>query len=355
MRNNKVLLGMSGGVDSCMAAILLKESGYEVIGATLSTCLPAGEDPAIEDAKSFCQMVGIKHHVIKSRGEFKRQVMDYFAESYLHGYTPNPCIRCNKTIKWPYLLEAARKYGCRYVGTGHYVGIEWYQNRFYLKKGVDPAKDQSYFLWNLPQDVLDHALFPLGQYLKSDIMQLAVEYGLPELPQRRESNGVCFLSGNDYSQFLQRHIPSDHVALQPGLVIDHQGNHFGTHQGFAYYTLGQRKGLTPVLPAQWCVVHIDVQQNILIVGPREMLNLTEVLLFDYELTPDTLLWENQSVFIRIRGLDAVPGYVGTVEITNEGLLVQFSQPVWAITPGQSIVIYQNDLVIGGGEVPDYFQ
>ena len=145
---------MSGGLDSCMAAVLLNESGYEVIGATLSTFLPAGEDAAIDDSKEMCRILGIKHHVIKSKGEFKRQVIDYFTHSYLHGFTPNPCVRCNKTIKWPYLHEAARKFGCQYVSTGHYVNVEWYRNRYYLKKGIDASKDQSYFLWTLNQDVL---------------------------------------------------------------------------------------------------------------------------------------------------------------------------------------------------------
>ncbi len=353
MPKNRVLLGMSGGLDSCMAAILLQESGYEVIGATLSTFRPAGEDMAIEEAENFARSIGIKHIVIKSRSEFKRQVIDYFTSSYLHGYTPNPCVRCNNTIKWPLLFETARKNRCHYVATGHYVNISWINNRFYIRRGLDPAKDQSYFMWNLPQDVLERAIFPLGQYTKADIRQLAADYGLTQFKSKKESTGVCFLANDGYSSFLMKNIPSDHEALQHGLVIDYQGNHYGNHKGFAHYTLGQRKGLEPALPADWCVVHIDVHQNILIVGPRTMLNLNEILLYDYELTPDTLLWQDKEVFFRIRGIDSVPGYTGRIEMLHEGLLIKFDTPVWALTPGQSVVIYNNDLVIGGGEVPDY--
>lgn len=344
---------MSGGGDSCMAAILLKEAGYQVVGATLSTWLPADLDPAIEEAAEFCHAIGIKHHVIKSRGEFKRQVVDYFTQSYLHGLTPNPCVRCNNTIKWPYLADAAKRHGCQFVATGHYVGVVWLSDRLYIQRGLDARKDQSYFLWNIPYDILVNAIFPLSHYTKAEVLQLAVDYDVLHLTQKRGSSSVCFLQNDDYRQFLSSQIPQNHPALQPGLVIDHRGSHVGQHQGYSNYTLGQRRGLEGTLPADWCVVHIDIQQNILIVGPREMLDICEVMLYDYQITPNEALWRDKEVFIRVRGVDSVPGYAGRVFMEKEGLRVVFDQPVWAVPPGQCVVVYQNNLVIGGGEVADY--
>lgn len=353
MPKNKVLLGMSGGIDSCMAAILLRESGYKVVGATLSTYLPAGEDSSIDDAAAFAKSLGIKHVVLRSRGAFKREVIDYFTHSYQHGYTPNPCVRCNYTIKWPLLLESAQKHGCHYIATGHYVNVEWFNDRYYIKRGYDKLKDQSYYMWRLGQDVLERAIFPLGHYSKSEIQQLAIDYGLPHLKRRKESNSVCFLENGNYGDFLKKNLPADSEALTPGLVIDYLGNHYGDHPGFAFFTIGQKRGLTPSLPVDWCVVHIDANQNVLIVGPRDMLYIDNILLYDYTITPDTNLWDGQELFVRVRGLDSVPGYAGRVDMLPEGLLVKFDIPVWAITPGQSIVIYNNDILIGGGEVPEY--
>jgi len=355
MPRRNVMLGMSGGIDSCMAAILLRESGYGVVGVTLDTYLSSGYDSSVDDAAGFAGEMGIKHVVVKARSLFKREVIDYFTQSYGHGFTPNPCVRCNQAIKWPLLLEAAAKHGCNYVATGHYVDVAWVNGRYYIKKGVDQSKDQSYFMWKLDQDVLGKVIFPLGQYTKSEIRQLAVDYGLPQLERKRESNGVCFLQKDNYGDFLRKHLPSDSETLNPGLIIDHKGNYFGEHSGSAFYTPGQKRGFSNPLPPGWSVVHIDAPQNILIVGPSELLNIESVLLYDYSITPDESLWKGRKVFIRVRGIDSVPGYSGSVEMTAEGLNVHFDKPVWAVTPGQSVVIYQDDMVIGGGEVPDYYR
>lgn len=350
MPTDKVLLGMSGGADSSMAAILLKESGYNVIGATLNTYLPQYEDQSIEEARQICQSIGIPHLVLKARSAFKKEVIDYFTRAYLSGATPNPCIRCNNTIKWKYLMEAAQKKGCKHVATGHYASVVWHQSRYYLRKALDQSKDQSYFLWNLTQEVLSRALFPLGHYQKKEIKELAVAYGLPHLAKKSESMGICFLKNEDYRTFLMRQIPASHPSITPGNVVDGQGRKMGTHHGFALYTPGQKRGIEPPLPQGWCVAQIVPDRNELVAEPSNTLHIQQWLLPDFELTPDETLWKDQEVTIRIRGLDRVAGYKGTLCQTPQGLLVHFREPVWAVTPGQSMVFYQEDLLIGGAEI-----
>lgn len=349
-KKNRVLLGMSGGMDSSMAAVLLKQQGYEVIGATLLTY--ADEDlPGIQEARQLAANLKIEHHTIDCKAAFEKEVIAYFVEDYLNGRTPNPCIRCNETIKWKYLLEKADQLECEHIATGHYVQRCTEGETHYIVKGVDPAKDQSYFLWNLSQDVLRRALFPLGQLHKQEVRELARSLGYHHFADKKESMGVCFLSGTNYKDFLTTILPDDHTALQPGEVLNEQKQIIACHEGFPFYTLGQKKGIDQ-LPKGHCVVAIEPKHNRLHTAHRDTLYDTEVTCEHYQLTPDTLQWQNRRVFIRIRGIDSVPGYNGTVAIIDDTLHVNFDTPVWGLMPGQSIVVYQDNKVIGGGIVPD---
>ncbi|MBS2098989.1 tRNA 2-thiouridine(34) synthase MnmA [Carboxylicivirga linearis] len=342
----RVILGMSGGMDSSMSAILLQRQGYEVIGATLQTHTEAN-DKNIVDAQNLAKSLQIEHHLIDCRNEFKKEVITYFADEYINGRTPNPCVYCNRTIKWKYLLDLALQLDCDHIATGHYVRVLKENKYFYIQKGMDPAKDQSYFLWNLSQDVLSKAIFPLGQLKKTEVRALASELGYQNIADKKESMGVCFLAGTDYRNYLKKLLTSDHPSLQPGPVIDSNNNVLGHHEGFPFYTIGQKRGIEGVANGQ-CVVSINPERRALITGKKSDLFTNQIHLHEYSLTTDKSLWQDREVFIRVRGLDSVPGYQGKIEINNNSLAVYFNEDVWAITPGQSIVFYQDDKLIGGG-------
>ncbi len=344
---SKVLLGMSGGIDSSVAALLLKKQGFEVIGMSLLTYTSEKELPGIEDAKRLAKKLDIEHHIIDSRKEFKRDVIDYFVYSYLKGQTPNPCIRCNDVIKWKFLYEWSEKLDCDFIATGHYVRKTEKNGIFYIQKGTDTSKDQSYYLWNLNQDTLKKSIFPLGGFHKNDIKELAESNGFLSSGNRKESMGVCFLKNSDYRNFIKTQLPVNHPAIQPGNITDLSNNIIGHHLGYPFYTIGQKRHIENT-PHNHCVIKIVPDQNRLIVGNKDELNSKTVSLSNYRITPDSSLWKNRKVFIRIRGIDSSPGYYGLLRVEETSLTVTFDQSVWAITPGQSLVFYNNDIVIGGG-------
>jgi len=348
VKKQRVLLGMSGGMDSSMSAVLLQQQGYEVIGATLLTHTDEKSE-SIVAAQELADKRGIQHYLIDCRTAFKDEVITYFADEYTKGRTPNPCIRCNETIKWKYLLELAEELKCQHIATGHYVRKATLNNIYYIQKGVDPAKDQSYFLWNLSQDVIRKAIFPLGELHKKEVRELAHQLGYAHIAEQKESMGVCFLSGTDYREYLTQLLPKNHPALCFGPVVDEENNVLGHHDGYPFYTIGQRRGIEGIAKGK-CVVAIDAEKKTLIAGKREALMAKSVSLIDSQITSDTSLWAGQKVFIRIRGLDSVPGYWGTVSYCNSSLTINFDNEVWALTPGQSVVVYNKDMVIGGGIV-----
>ncbi|TRX71829.1 tRNA 2-thiouridine(34) synthase MnmA [Carboxylicivirga sp. M1479] len=348
MRDKRVLLGMSGGMDSSMSAVLLQQQGYEVIGATLLTHTDE-KDASIIAAQNLAKERKIEHHVLDCRERFEKTVIQYFIDEYLSGRTPNPCIRCNETIKWKLLLQLADELDCQFIATGHYVQKEKVGHRYYIRKGIDPTKDQSYFLWNLNQEVIAKALFPLGELHKKEVRDLARQLGYAAIADKKESMGVCFLAGTDYRNYLSDLLDKNHPALSQGTVVDENGNELGHHDGFPFYTIGQRRGIEGVAKGM-CVVAIDADKKQLIAGKREALNSQALVLKDYSLSPDASLWKNIKVFIRIRGLDSVPGYWGHIREHEGELHIQFDETVWAITPGQSIVIYHNDMIVAGGIV-----
>ncbi len=346
VKKERVLLGMSGGMDSSMSAVLLQQQGYEVVGTTLQTHTEADHESIIA-AQNLARERQIEHHLIDCRQAFKDEVISYFANEYINGRTPNPCIHCNETIKWKYLLQVAKRLNCQHISTGHYVRKQQINKLYYIQKGVDPAKDQSYFLWNLSQEVLKKALFPLGDLKKEDVRTLARKLGYTTIADKKESMGVCFLSGIDYRDYLRQILPADHPALQPGQVVDTNDNVLGQHEGFPFYTIGQRRGIEGVAKGM-CVVAIDASSRRLIADKRDALLLNEISIENFKLTSNKSLWSDKKVFIRIRGLDSVPGYWGHIKVDDGVLKVVFDTEIWAITPGQSIVFYNDDCIIGGG-------
>ncbi len=347
---NRILLGMSGGIDSSTAALMLQKQGYEVVGLTLLTFKSEEDSPWVQDARELAIKLNIEHHVIDSRKEFKRDVIDYFVNSYLKGETPNPCIRCNEVIKWKFLLDLSEEFKCDFISTGHYVRKAEKEGVFYIRKGIDPAKDQSYYLWNIGQDILKKAIFPLGDFTKEEIKKISAGNVHPGEKRNKESMGVCFLQDKDYRDYLNSVLPDGHHALQEGDIINSKNEVIGKHDGFPFYTLGQKRHIENI-PAGHCVTKIIADKNQLVVGKREDLFSETVSLKTFRVTPDPSLWKDQKVFIRIRGIDKVPGYFGTIEKRNATLHVSFDEPVWALTPGQSLVFYHDDMVIGGGIVP----
>ncbi|WP_430813069.1 tRNA 2-thiouridine(34) synthase MnmA [Carboxylicivirga sp. RSCT41] len=348
MDKKRVLLGMSGGMDSSMSAVLLQQEGYEVVGCTLQTHTD-DSDASIIAAKKLAKERNIDHHVIDCRNEFRETVIRYFADEYLNGRTPNPCIKCNETIKWKYLLEKAAVLECEFIATGHYVQKALVDGRYYIQKGADPNKDQSYFLWNLSQKVISKAIFPLGALHKQEVRDLARQLGYGEIADKKESMGVCFLAGTDYRNYLTELLSEDHPALSAGEVIDENNKILGHHDGFPFYTIGQRRGIEGIAKGK-CVVAINPEKKQLIAGERESLNARSLTLTSFSICDDESLWKNKQLFIRIRGLDSVPGYWGKISVTDGSLHIIFDEEVWAITPGQSIVIYTNDMIIAGGIV-----
>lgn len=345
----KVLVGMSGGVDSSMAACLLKEAGYQVEG--LSFILyeaRARTDPfaccslqAIEDAARTAGHLGIPHSALDTRGEFIERVIEPFVESYTQGFTPNPCILCNLHIKFPLLLREAERRGADFIATGHYAKTEHSGDCSYLKKGVDPKKDQSYVLYVLRQGELDRLLLPLGGYTKGEIRAMARSLGLPA-STRPESQEICFVEDRNYFKFINKLSP---VAGSPGPLLDLDGKTIGTHKGIHNYTIGQRKRLGVQSQAPLYVINIDILKNSVSVGPREAAMAREFLVrnINWLLRKD----EGFRASVKIRSMMRDrPAAVFPLHETRARVL--YDEPQWAPAPGQSAVFYEGDMVVGGG-------
>ena len=336
--SSRVFVAMSGGVDSSLAAALLTEAGYDVIGITMG--LWADSPEGTDYAKQVCHDLGMPFHVLNFEPEFQNYVIDYFCEEYSRGRTPNPCLACNERVKFGLLLKKALELGADYLATGHYARINHSQGRYRLLKGIDPAKDQSYVLYTLRQDQLKHLLFPLGEFRKDEVRRMAAARGL-HTHDKDESQDVCFIPNGNYASFLiQRLSPA------PGEIVDLEGKVVGEHQGIASYTIGQRQGLGIASPEPLYVLRIDAQTNTLVVGPEA------------ELFSDTL-WASNVNFI---SGDPPPGDIevgakiryrsteAEAVLSPQGELFQlrFHEPQRAITPGQAVVFYHGDEVLGGG-------
>lgn len=346
----KVLIAMSGGVDSSVAAMLLQEMGYELIGVTFQNRIISAdsEHNAIEEAHSLAQKMGMKHLVIDVQDYFNKTVIQNFTNEYLHGRTPNPCTVCNYWIKWGALWKIAEEQHCQKLATGHYARIGEQNGRFFIRKGADIVKDQSYFLWKLSQDHLKNTIFPLGDYTKPEVKKIAEKLGFVNLSQKKESQEICFIPDNDYRSFLSANVPNYADFCKIGNFEDTSGKVIGQHQGYPNYTIGQRKGLGIALGVPAYVVAIRPEQNVVVLGKKEDLagkfcRLSEVNLMKYATVPDDF---HCTVRIRYRS----HGEMARIFADEKGFCCEFENPVESITLGQSAVLYEGEDVIGGGVI-----
>lgn len=349
---------MSGGIDSTVVALMLHKQGYEVIGITMKTWDYASSGgghketgccnvDSFNDARQAAVQHGFPHFILDIRDEFGDFVIENFVEEYLAGRTPNPCVMCNTHIKWRALLKRADALGCHYIATGHYANIHQNENgRYYLSKGKDQTKDQSYVLWGLEQDLLSRTLLPLGNYLKSEIRQIAVDYGYPELAKKSESYEICFVPDNDYRGFLKRRVDGLEDRVSGGYFVDKNGKILGQHNGYPFYTIGQRKGLIAVGHPVY-VTAIDPQTNTVVLGEEEDLAKTALTVAKINWQKYDGLNDGSEVLTKIRYKD--PGTLGELfNMENGSISVRLYTTASGIAPGQSAVFYEGDDVIGGG-------
>jgi len=351
--NKRVLLGMSGGVDSSVAGYLLREQGYEVIGVTMKVwpqdCISRAEDKccgpqAVADARGVAHSLGIPHYVVDEADQFERTVIDYFASEYQAGRTPNPCVMCNEKLKFGNLWGKAEALGCDYIATGHYAIIEHQADRAILLKGVDPRKDQSYFLFSLRQPQLCRALTPLGTMLKPQIREIAHSLGL-KVADKMDSQEICFVPGNDYKTFLRSHLGEK--EFHRGKIYDVDGNFLGLHEGLELFTIGQRKGLPGGSPLPRYVVDLDPETNRVIVGGSDDLICDEFEIDHVNWVDADAAHEIADVTVKIRY--SHPGTNATLTpLQNHRAHIRLHEPQRAVTPGQAAVFYDRDVVIGGG-------
>lgn len=349
MTNKKVLLGMSGGVDSSVSALLLKEKGYEVIGMTLE--LFSGSCCNIDtnlDAKNVCKTIGIPHFTTNLKEEFRCHVIDNFIEEYSNQRTPNPCIECNKYMKFGLMYQKAQEMGCEYIATGHYAKIEYSEkyNRYVLKKANNIAKDQSYVLYSIPKELLEKIVFPLGEFnSKDEIRKIASDKNL-KVANKPDSEDICFVPDGNYTKFLENN--SD-LKPKQGNIVTADGKVLGKHKGLYYYTIGQRKGLGISYHAPLFVIGFNKEKNELIVGEQEETFKSEMYVNNINLLLIDELTEKMKVSVKTRY--SANEHTATIEMVDKDLIkVVFDVPAQRITPGQSAVFYIDDIVLGGGKI-----
>ena len=334
----RVLIGMSGGVDSSVAAYLLKKEGYEVVGLTVSL-FPKENDTSIIDAKQVCQKLNIEHYIVDYTKEFSNKVIKNFIECYQNAQTPNPCIECNKYLKFGLMWQKAQELNCDYIATGHYASIK--DNKLCR---IDSPKDQSYFLYKINKEIIPHILFPLSNYLnKDEIRKIAEDNNLTNY-NKKDSQDICFIENNDYSSFLEQNLDN---LLNKGDFIYH-GKVIGQHKGLIYYTIGQRKGLGISYLHPLYVISLNKENNQVILGDEEELYTKIVNITDINILVDKLPSKAQA---KIRYKSKLTSC--NIEIIdNNNLRIIFDEPVKSVTPGQSLVLYDNDIVLGGGIIKE---
>jgi len=361
---------MSGGIDSSVAAMVLLQQGYEIVGVTYRTWDSVSEGcferekgcctiNSMMEAKKMAEKLGFEHYFLDLREKFRKSVIADFVSEYLEGRTPNPCVVCNAEIKWGEVLKLADTLDCQYIATGHYAQIVEQEGNFYLKKGVDTKKDQTYFLWRLPQNVLSRTIFPLGALTKPEVRKIAFDNGFEQLSKKTESQEICFIPNNNYREFLEQEVENYKDICKEGNFIDNQGNILGKHSGYPNYTIGQRKGLKIALGKPMFVAKIVPQSNEVVLTERENLENTELLAKDCIFVNRKKV-ETDNFSLRSRKLPSLhieariryksPAEKAQIFFDGDFVRVKFSSHVWGVTPGQSVVFYNNDLIIGGGVI-----
>lgn len=346
----RILLAMSGGVDSSMAAHFLTEQGYEIVGITFITYEEGDVETQnlsyINDAKIVAQKFNFKHYTVDIQESFKETIVSHFVSEYMQGRTPNPCVVCNPTIKWKTLMDYADEFDCEYVATGHYAVKNQEKGRYFITEATDGWKDQSYFLWKLPQEYLKRTMFPLGKFVKTEIKQLAAELGFTSLSAKKESYDVCFTKGQDYRTFLKNYDPEIDKKIGEGNFVDTEGKILGQHKGYAFYTVGQRKGLGIATGYPAYVLDIDAKTNTITLGKQEDLAEHKLVVSDFNLQKYAEIPRDKKFLTKIRYKDK--GRLGKLEVKDDKLLVTFDEPVYGVAPGQSAVFYEGDDLVGGG-------
>lgn len=357
-------MAMSGGIDSSLAAVLLHEQGYEVIGMTMKTWDYASSGASkketgccsldsINDARNIAVSLGFPHYILDIRNEFGDYVIDYFTDEYMAGRTPNPCVLCNTHIKWDALLRRADKLGCEFIATGHYAKIRFENDRYIISKGIDLAKDQSYALWGVSQQSLSRTIFPLGELTKKEIYDMATDRGFTELVTKSESYEICFVPDNDYRGFLKRRVDGLEKEVAGGEFVLENGEVIGTHEGYPFYTIGQRKGLGIALGYPVYVTEIQKDKNRVVLGTfdelaRDGMYVNKLIMGKYH-----SLSGKMDTITKVRYND--PGHPAVIEQTGDIVKVFFGNGVNAIAPGQAAVFYEGNDIIGGGWILSSFR
>ena len=336
IKKERVVVAMSGGVDSSVAAALLKKQGYEVIGITMCFGLQG-----IEDARKVAHKLDIKHYTLNMQRVLNERVIKNFCREYQLGRTPNPCVRCNQYVKFGVLLKKARSLGAKYLATGHYARIKK-ASSYLLRKARDPKKDQSYFLYRLGQNQLKHVLFPLGNYTKVEVRNFAKELGL-HTADKSGSQEICFLAGGNYRDFLK----NQGIKIKPGSIVDTEGNILGRHRGIAFYTIGQREGLGIAKGYPLYVTKIEPRTNRIFVGAKKDALKSEFIVKEAHFIPKII---KKKVALKVKIRYNHKEMPADVLFENKKIKVCFKKPQFAITPGQSAVFYDKDVVVGGGVI-----
>lgn len=357
-RKAKVLVAMSGGIDSTVTALMLHNEGYEVVGITMKTWDYASSGTSsketgccnldsFNDARQAAVNNGFPHFILDIRDEFGDFVVENFVEEYLAGRTPNPCVMCNTHIKWKALLKRADALDCEFIATGHYANVQQHTNsRYFLSKGLDETKDQSYVLWGLDQALLSRTIMPLGKYQKTEIRQMAHDMGYPELAKKAESYEICFVPDNDYRGFLKNKIPTLENEVNGGWFTDKNGKRLGKHKGYPFYTIGQRKGLEIALGKPAYVTAINPNTNTVVLGDETDLEESSMLITKVNWQKYEGITEGMEAMTKIRYKDR--GALSNLYTAENGIHIKFYENVKSIAPGQSAVFYEGNDVIGGG-------
>jgi len=342
--NRRVLLGMSGGTDSSVAALLLQDAGYEVTGVTFRFYEKDNSTEYLDDARDLCSRLGIPHLISDQREAFQSTIIDYFVREYMAGHTPVPCTLCNNYLKWPLLRQLADERGIYHLATGHYVRKRMIEGYWHITTGADADKDQSFFLWGLPQDIMERMLLPMGDLTKIRVREIAEERGFLKAATKKDSIGVCFCP-MDYRTFLRNNVSVE--AIQKGKFFDEKGNFIAWHEGYPFYTIGQRRGLGIDLNRAVFVKEIIPSENKVVLGDLKSLEKMEMRLKDWNIINPSLLLGHDDVIVKIRYRKQANRCTVTL-LPDNTLHVQLHEPLTAIASGQAAAFYRDDVILGGG-------